>query len=386
MHHLPPWFSVLFISMLVSTGVSGDSISVGGDVFVTDSSAALAVDAPRDAFVSGFSSHLSGNVSQDAHATGFKVEVDGRTGGDLYSLAANLTVNGPIGQDFNAAAFSVLLDTDARVGGNVRIAGGTLVLNAPIDGSLVATAGTITLDSTIGGDVQLATAELLFGDKAKIDGTLRYTSPEAIDIPPSVISPERVRYEPWSGSDVFGQMHDTVDEAFPPLWPSLIARLSALLIVLLFLTIVAAVFFAFAPESVERLRQRTCEHAWRALLYGFLGLSTLVGALPVSVITIVGIPLTLIVLLAIVTLWTLGYILGVYVIASRIRESFGGGGEPNSTLSNLAVLTGGFITIAMLNLIPLIGWWINLAVMLLGLGAMTFATMERLVNHTAARN
>lgn len=109
---------------------------------------------------------------------------------------------------------------------------------------------------------------------------------------------------------------------------------------------------------------------------GGLGFATLVGSVPVAAVTLVGLPLVPLLVLALIVLWTLGYAPGVHVIATRVWRAFDGVADGvGAKLSTLAVA---LIVIVALNFIPFVGWLVNLAVSLLGLGAMTLAASERI--------
>ena len=368
----------LVAGLLPGVAISEGVLNLGGDVYLGDSDSTLSTSVPRDVFLSGFSVKLNADVAEDAHAAGFDVDIDGIVGANLYAAGSNVRLDAPVVDDVTVAGFTVRIGENSEIGGNTRIAAGTLTIEAPLRGSLLASAGTIKLNNLIEGDVRLAASDIIFGKNAVINGTLSYSSAEQIDIPASVIAADRVRYQRLKGGDMFRDIQETVDESIPELWPSMVARLTGLLIVLAFLLIIAAVLLAFVPDTVERLRQRASEHAWRSLLYGFFGLSFLVGAIPVSMITIVGIPLLPIAVLLLIVLWTLGYMLGVYVIASRIWQSLQVPAE--AVLSKLLILASGFLAMLVVNFIPFIGWLLNTGVLFFGLGAMTYLFMERLVH------
>lgn len=375
-------YSILVIiisAMLVSITVrSDDTFEHGGDVYLGADDATMATDVGRDSFVAGFSVKITGDVAQDAHAAGFNVEVDGDVGGDLYAAGSNVRVDGKVGKDLTASGFTVLLDSDAMVLGNARIAGGTVNIDAPIAGSLLVSGGTVKLNESIQGDVRVIAPDIKFGVEAVINGTLSYSAKNEMVIPSSVIPADRVRFTQIKRGDTFRELRDTMDDSVPDFWPVTFAsRIKGLVLLLAFLLILSVVILAFAPESVERLRRRATEHAWRSIFYGFIGLSTLVGAILVSAITIVGIPLVPIVLLAVVVVWTLGYLLGVYVIATRIWRSLDF--SPQAVFPKLLILASGLIAMVIVNWVPFFGWLINIGVVFFGVGAMTYLVMERLV-------
>ena len=149
---------------------------------------------------------------------------------------------------------------------------------------------------------------------------------------------------------------------------------------LAFLVIVAALCLAFAPDRVERLRAATMRRPWIAILCGFLSLAMLIGLVPVSAMTLVGIPLIPVVLLAIVVVWILGYLLGVYALAFRVITAFRE--LPDTLAARLVVFVIGLVAIVVLNFIPVIGWMLNLVILFLGLGALSAALFGRLLART----
>jgi len=374
--------TIFAISLLPCLGLTQSVFEMGDDVFVGDSTSSLATNAERDAFVGGFSVHMTGNVAGDAHVAGFSVNLAGNVEEDLYIAGSNISISGSIGEDVTIAGFTVQLQEGASIAGNTRIAAATLVSDAPVEGYLVATGGTVTLNNTVTGDVSVTAKNIVFGENARINGTLRYSASKPIDIPASVIDPARVQYLPYSADRHFDDVRDTLDDTIKGFWPSFFSAITGAIITLVFLTLIAALLLAMAPVTVERLRQRAIGHGWRAMFFGFLGLSALIGLIPVSLMTIVGIPLALVVLLALVVIWALGYLMGVYTIFSKVFTAYR---EPvESTGTKVLVVAIGLVAFALLNYIPIIGWLINLGVVLLGIGLFTMAAIEKLQTETRA--
>lgn len=346
--------------------------SIGGDVFVSGSSPSLSVDAPRDAFSAGMSPVVDATVLGDLHIAGFDVNTKGKIGQDLYAVGASIDIDSQITNDATIAGFSVHLTDRASVGGNVRIAAGTANIESPVSGSLAASAGELKINALVTGDAHLVAGDISFGKDARINGQLRYSAPEKIDIPASVVSNDRVQFTRVTESEVMREVRKGVDETVPSMWPSSVAMIVGLLITLAFFLTIAALFMAFSPERVESLSQRISRSPGKALLFGFIGLATLIGFIPVSMITIIGIPLIPAVMLAIVVAWMLGYLLGAYAISVRVAGVMEM--SPQTPPARLLALAVGLVVIAMLNYIPIAGWILNFAVVLLGLGAMTAAT------------
>jgi hypothetical protein len=341
---------------------------VGGDAYVSGSSATLIEPSPRDAFLSGFSADLMGKVERDANAFGFNVDIDAPVGGDLYAAGFSVKVAQPVGEDLTASGFNIYLRNPASIGGNARLAAGTIVLDGPVAGSLVAAAGTLTINQPIAGDARLTVGKLIFGPNAKIGGTLTYFAPAPIDIPSTVASADRVKFEKLEQGSAANTLRDAMGKSMPRFWPSFLGLLLGFVLTIAFLVAIAAVLLAVAEKLVETLRQDATAAPFRSIVMGLLGMGMLVGLVPVVAMTLIGIPLIPFVMLAAVALWVAGYLLGIYATTMRVIGAFRE--APNTLVGRILAVALGLVAIATLNFVPVVGWLVNLAIVFLGLGAI----------------
>lgn len=381
------WISgcTLILATILATGSAApadEPLILGGDVYASGSNATVTQPSPRDALAVGFSVNLESRVEGDGHALGFNVDIEGPVGRNLYTSGFSVTVEQPVGEDVTAAGFNVHLRKGAAVGGNARLTGGTVTLDAPVAGSLLAAAGALNVNGTIAGDARLTAGTLVFGPEARIAGTLTYAARTPIDIPASVIAPDRVRFEQLEMGSAVDKVQDTMGRSMPHFWPSFLGLFFGFVVTILFLIVTAAVLLSLVPQRVEQLRRDAIAAPFRSIGLGVLGLATLVGLVPVSAMTLVGIPLIPVILLAIVALWIVGYLLGVYALAWRIAVAL----RPlEPTLAvRLAVIAVGLVVAATLNFIPFLGWLINLLLIFLGLGAIAAWLFRRLAGRGPA--
>lgn len=361
--------SIFLLSFTLAPARAQDGvISLGGDTFASGSSLELSAGSPRDLFAAGFSAELGGKVEGDLHATGFDVEIDSQVGADLYAAGFSVDVGGPVGSDLTVTAGDFSLKDSASVAGNARIFAGSATLDAPISGALLAKAGALELNGTVAGDAELTVGHITFGPEARIGGMLTYLAREPIDIPSTVAPAERIRFQKLEPGGLFDGMREHMERPFRGFWPSVFGILAFFVVTIAFLVFVAAVAHAFAPNTTQQLRAQAIDHPFRSILLGGLGLSMLVGLVPVSALTLIGIPLIPIVILLILVVWIAGYLLGVYAVAWRVSTAFSS--PPASLTGQLLVLTLGLILFALLNFIPFLGWLANLVVIFLGLGAL----------------
>jgi hypothetical protein len=364
-------FSILMLlgALPLSQAVLADEhVVVGGDVFAAGANDSISEPASRDAIISGFLVDISGRTAKDAVAAGFDVDIDAPVGEDLYATEFSVEVEQPVGGDLSASGFNVRLHKDAEVAGNARLMAGTLTLDSPIEGALVAAGGSIEVNGTIAGDARLTAGSLKFGPDARIGGTLSYFAPEPIEIAASVVSPDRIRFERLEMAGR-GPMHPGMFG----FWPAFLSVFFAFIVSITFLVMAAGVVLALVPDSLERLRETTIAAPFRNLAVGLLTLGAMFGLVPVSAITLIGIPLIPLLLLAIVALWIAGYLVGVYAVAWRVAGRMR---DLAPTLpARLAVIVVGLIVAASLNFVPFAGWLINLGLMLVGLGGIVTETL-----------
>lgn len=371
------FFTLLVGMMHINAASAQSQESIGGDTYLRGANSALLTNVPRDVFASGFSVSIDGDVSGDTHAAGFDVSIKGDIGADLYAAGSNISVESKVDEDISVSGFTVRLDDSASVGGNARLAGGAVTIDAPVAGSLVAAGGNVRLNATIQGDVRLIAANLSFGPDAKILGRLVYSTKNEMDIPQSVIAASQVEYKKLSGSGIASEMSERFEDSVSAFWPSVFSVLAFFIITLTFLLIMAAIFLSLMGERVEHLRQRAIRYPGTSTLFGFIGLATLFGLVPVSAMTIVGIPFIPIVILMIILMWVAGYLLGIYTISWRIAGAFKTLNETITT--RLIVIAIGLVCIAILNFIPFAGALFNFLLVLLGLGTIMISIINCLM-------
>jgi hypothetical protein len=354
--------------------------TIAEDVLLFGTGNSVELDAPRDVLAAGSTVVLDGAVAEDTHVVGFDVDVGATTGGDLYGFGFAVSVRGPVSGDLTASGMSLHTSTDAVVTGNARLAGRTVIIDGPILGGLAAAGAEVILNAEIAGDVLVTAQTITFGPKAKIGGMLTYAAAEEMDVPERVVAADRVQFKLYERTEMMHRAHEMWRDWDYPALPTFMSVFSAFLVTLGFFFVIGAVFLTLLPKQVDRLQRSIEARPGMSLLAGVIGLSLLFGLVPISALTIVGLPLVPIVLIATVAAWTLAYILGAYAIAMRAMRAFGAAAEPTIFLRLLALIVG-VTLVALMNFIPVLGWMANFALVLAGIGAMTMALFDRLTGN-----
>lgn len=374
--------TVAALTLPLAVGAQSTAREVGGDLFLSEPQPP--VNAARDVFAVGFSTDLSGTVAEDAHAVGFSVEVDAETAGDLYATGGSVSVRGPVGSDMNAIGGTVRTHPSAVTSGNARVTGGSVQIEGPVEGALMASGAEVYLNAPIEGDAFLSGARIRFGPEATVSGMLTYSTSDPIEIPQSVAAPGRVVFQQMQFDDMMrrgGRDWDWPEGPDMEIGPG--AAIGALAATLGSFLLVGALFLAFTPALVSRMRKRVAARPGNTALSGLIGLSMLFGSVPILAMTIIGIPLVPFAVLAILIVWFLGYVLGAYSIGMGVARALGAAEDPSIAI-RLAVLAATALIAGLLNFIPIIGWMANFAIVLLGVGAMTFEAFERLLPNAKA--
>lgn len=366
------------LTMASIAGADTASLQNAGDTFVASDQMIESIDTGGDAFVAARSIKINGAAQGDLHVTGFDVSVSADTAEDLYALGANVIIRGAIAKDLTAAGFSVRTEKSSGTQGNARLIGNTVTVEGPIKGGLTIMGRDVIVNATISGDMRVMAQTLSFGPDAIVAGRLTYSTEEKLAIPPSVAAPELVTFERLSTEGMWEEWDDLGREM--PVFPTFASVLFGFVISLCFFLVLGALMLGFMPKRLSKMRQSIAAAPGQTLLLGVIGLSILFGMMPITALTIVGLPFVPIVLLTLVVVWTLGYALGAYSVAMRVWVGLGGDNMPSNAI-RLLVFAAAIICIALLNFIPFVGWVANYTLVLLGIGAMTNAFFQYLIGN-----
>ena len=373
--------SVLAIALIIVAGAvraDGDDVSTithGGDTYIAGGQVNETIRSTGDAFVSARTVEARGEADQDLHVAGLDVSIGTDVAGDIYAAGMTVVVRGAVGQDLTVAGFSIRTERDATTQGNARLFGNSVTIEGPIEGALMVTGRDVIVNAPIAGDVRIMAQTLTFGAEAVISGALTYSTPDRITVPPRVAAEDRVVFERLSHAEMWEEW-DEIGQELPGV-PPFASMILGFVISLLFFVVLGALMLSFMPERLERLRQSVSDAPGRSFLLGVGGLSVLCGLVPITALTVVGLPFVPVVLLAIVVAWMLGYALGTYSVAMRIWAGFGHEADPSNT-AHLLVFAAALGVVALLNFIPFVGWVVNYTLVLLGVGAMTGAACRRM--------
>ena len=348
--------------------------TIGGDLDALAADMTINASIGGDANIAAADISVAGSVGGELNAAAADITIDAGVGGDVNAAGANITLNGATGQDLSAAGALVTFAGSASVGGDAEIAGREAEMAGVIGGDLEARVRELTITGQIAGDAEIKAETLRIGPDAVIGGALSVRGPNEPEIAEGASIAGGVDYEFADfESERFGEF-DGVNIDFdvgPPSW----AFGGAFAVSAFVLGALAALI---APRSVGGIASTFRRRPWVSGLLGLVVLAfspiIILTLFVLLAITIVGLPLGLILLLAFPVLLFLAYAFGGIAVGDIIFNRSGGRlGLGWRILSLFIVLAA----IGALSIVPVIGWVLGPVVLCIGLGAWTIAIFGR---------
>lgn len=334
-----------------------------------------------DYFAAGNTVRLSGTVNGDAYVAGGSVIVDGTINGDLLVAGGTVQISGAVKNDIRAVAGVITLGN--TVGGNVTIGAGTAVINpeAKLNGSLLAGAGslnvygpiakdvtagtgTFILNAPVSGNMKLAVDEMSLQPKTRIGGDITYWSDEEAKIADNVAIGGALVYHKMPKSESQRPVSVPGKGLMGAVWGAIglaaLAGMSALFILGLILT---TMFPVFSNNTVTQLKK----NPWGAFGLGLITVITLPLAGLAAMMTVVGIPLGIFLLVMTVVLCVVSHIYAALFVGSSICVRF-----RMSHVHQAWQLAAGILVLILCTFVPVLGWLIKAMLVLMGTGALLF--------------
>ena len=410
-------------------GRSGDKIVIASDEVVND-----------DLYVTAEEFTLDGTVNGDVIAIGRIITINGTVDGDVMAAGQAIVVNGTVtgairiagsvlllGEtasvegDIIGAGYSLEVQEGSVVGQDIVFAGGQILLAGDVSRNVQVATGSFELRGSVGGNIKAEIGEsdagsagpppglfmpqspvpvptvkpgLTVDPSAKIGGDLEYTQTKDLTFPTGVVAGKITRKEPTVNAPATRQ--ETTSEKVLK-WALNVLRTSITLVLIgLFLL---WLFPSFVQGLSAKLQTAFLPSlGWGIVAYAgffFMLLFTIVvmvlGGLLFGVLTLGGLAGT-VVWLGLLALFAL--IFGFVVLTSFIAKVVFGQALGKWVLARLnsplaahrlwPMVIGVIITVAVIALLsfPLIpgflGWLLNFAVVLCGLGALWLWARERM--------
>jgi len=274
----------------------------------------------------------------------------------LLLTATSLLVLAPAAQarDQGDAIVVITGDVDVARGetvGDIVIADGDVDVAGRVDGNVIAAAGDVRVGGVVDGDVAAFAGRVTVLPRARIDGDVNYGDEKPFISPQATVTGD-VSKEGWD--DVFGSAAVI----------GVISHLALWLAISISTLILGGLLLVIAPQAADAALAAFDGRAGTSIAVGlglFVGLPVIAI---VAIATLVGLPLGLALLAALVPLWAVGYVAGAWILGRRIV------GPPRHRFVSFAA---GWAILRAIALIPILGSLFSLAAVVVGLGALGLA-------------
>lgn len=309
--------------------------------------------APDNLLIVSGRAQISGLVKGDVIILSGDVTINGQVDGDVIMAGGTLDIQdkGIVGKNIRAASGEIHID--GLVKGNVQVFTGSLISNGTINGNVYADLGSFYLNGTIKGSAKVDARSIRLDQKAFIQGDFKHTSSEALQkMPEAVIQGQLVNLPaqettPWYQDSYF--------------WGKQIANaISYWLLALLFISLF--------PKLTARYSDTFGKNIFFNFLMGIVSIGALVLASIFLAVTVVGIPLSLLLIVVTgISLWLAPLGVIFWVTKSIARQNWLEHKRPWFTAMVLLVCT---LIITILESLPLLGPIAHLLIVTAGLGAL----------------
>ena len=304
-----------------------------------------------DLIAGGQSVVIRGTVHGNVIAWAQSVDLPGDVGGSVFVSSQFVTVQGEVDGSFYAFSQATRLAGGSRIGGGVASFSNTLTVEGSVDRGVQAAGYRVDVTGAVQGNVYANARRVAVGPGSRVGGTLTVRIPDTnvLQIDPAATLTAEPVVRSWD------------EESSPSryLTGSFYRRQSVWLVAAL----LTGWLFLWAAPGAAAVRFGTPPAVLRTLGVGFLCVVATPVAALIAGLTLVGLPLALVAL----ALWALGIYLAKIPIALFLgRTLLGPRGARGPALALLVGLLAVFVAVNL----PFIGWIVNLALTLIGIGGL----------------
>lgn len=304
-----------------------------------------------DVVAGGRQVEVHGTVRGNLVAWAQYVDVGGEVGGSLFATGQEVAVRGSVRGGLYAFGQYVRVLEGGRVAGDVASASQTMVLRGMAGRDVRAGASDVEIDGVVRRNVMAVADGVDVGPRSRIAGTLTA----------AVHDPDDLRID--AGATLGAEPDVRLRNAAAPgryLTASFYRR-QALWLAAAFVS--GWLLLWLAPAAACVLRFETPAEALRTLGVGFLCVVAAPVAAVVAGLTLVGLPVALVTL----ALWALGIYLAKIPVALFLGRALLG---PRGAGGRAPALLVGLLAVLVAVNLPFVGWIVNLALTLIGVGGL----------------
>lgn len=318
-------------------------------------------------YMAGGNLNLMGTVDGDLIVAGGTINILGTVTGDVLAAGGTINISGQVGEDVRAAGGTIMIN--GQVGGEVVLTGGNLsvVSGASIAKNAYLIGGRATVDGSIGKNLEIRSSEIIMGPTARVVGDFDYYSEKELGT--------------VNGATINGKTTFHLEQIKKTTYPThkfpWLAFLTFWWLVKITGTVILAwLIFYLWPTETKSMITTALSSPGRELIRGFVLFFIIPIAVIICSITLIGLPLAAIggFFFASLTVFTVA-VSGLLVAALITRFIF----KKKEAELNWWIILLGILVLAIIKLIPLVGWIIGFLIYLTAFGILTNKIYKKLL-------
>lgn len=303
-----------------------------------------------DVFCAGQNITINAVVKGDVICTGQDITIDGTVEGSVRVAGQMVTIKGAVGRSATIASMNFSLDAGAAIGQDLTTAGDSSNIKGKVGRDVLAAGNTVAFNGIVGRNAKADGNNIQLKGSARIAGNLDYTSDRKVDTA--------------KGAVVAGKTSQVVPKKDGNSGPRFSLGLYLFLLFGLLLIYLSIAYFF--PQFLRKTTDKIKENFLKSFLVG-LAASFLVPMLALGlIVSIVGIPLVLFLLLA----WLFASTLALPIAAFYVGRLVFRNSRRNPLLVILvggAILTTSYFFWIMGVFFLMLSYWTGLGALILSL-------------------
>lgn len=356
------WHKVLFTGDSAKSGeivVLEASKTVKGPGFYSGKTVRIDGNVDGTAFVAGQEVTVNGDIKGDLFAAGQEVTVNGKVYGNLYAAGQKVRLNGRVAGDTFAAGEKAETPEAAVFERDLLVFAANLLHAGRVERQLIADSRYAVLNGFVGDNARISADTLEVRDGADIKGKLVYLSPRQVALSEKAKISGGTEWKKTAPRQVKERRQERT--AAGQLFGLLISMAGALLIWF--------IGTAIKPDLWTSLTKPIFNEPGKTMGIGALALILGPVLAVILMVTFIGLPLAMLLILAYMVALYLAKIITAVFVGSWLAQRFG---WPAIHKGVWLVLLGLAIN-AVLTRLPFVGFLFTLVTVFWGMGAIALA-------------
>lgn len=337
----------------------GKNETIDDDLLITDDTAIIDGTVNGDVLVLGETVTVNGTINGNLLTFASEVELKGTVNGAVIALGNTVTVSGGVQRSLVAGGSRVTLTETAKIGGSLIAGADRLEHRGVIARGVAAGGSNLLFNGTVGKEIKAASKRLELAENAVVGGTVDLWSDHRAIVDAKAKTGAVTHH-------AYDRDWETVTRPWylQPGW--IILKVGG------FLTL-GLVLLALFPRLRSRFPSTMATNLWQAPLAGFLALIATPIAAVLLMITVIGLPIGLITLVAYPVLIYVSQVFVAWSVGRLLADRV----PALETQSWPVLFLAGAVLTTLLAEVPYLGGIISAAMLFYGLGTIWLLITNR---------